>query len=64
MSGVEYDPNYPSAPIPADPRPGAHNSASFDIISSWENGPVRHVSGNGTSTNSNPPFPNCQGDDD
>lgn len=60
---VQYDPNYPSTPIPADPRGGTHPSPDFDVVSSWENGQVRHVSGNGSSTSGPPPFPNCQGDD-
>lgn len=57
-----FDEDYPSRPIPPDPR-GQANHADFAVISSWENGEVRHVSGSGASTNGLPPFPNCQGDD-
>lgn len=57
------DRSYPSAPIPAEPRPNTAQPA-FDVVSMWENGEVRHVENSGASTNRQPPFPNVQGCDD
>lgn len=54
------DPGYPVVLTPADIRPGTHNTASFDLVTSWGNGLVRHVNADGSSTVSSPRFGNTE----